>query len=145
MVRPVHIAVVAVTALALTGCGAPRLPVANSELLDSNGCFTLFVSNQSFKIDPVDVRVEIDGELVVSAYFWVGSQHTFVPFTLSLSKGAHRIHIWSTKGDAELSTEFELEDHDVGVITYWYYPKSHYEPTPRHFNFGTQKGPLLIM
>lgn len=136
--------VAAVALLLFSGCGGPELPAASSELLNPNGGFTLFVTNQSFAIDPVDVRVEIDGELVVSDYFSVGTQHTVVPFKLSLSKGKHRIRIWSTKGDAQLTTDFELEDHDVGVVTYWYYPKSHYSPTPRQFDFGTLKGPLMI-
>ncbi|MEX1230464.1 MAG: hypothetical protein WEB58_09495 [Planctomycetaceae bacterium] len=134
------------------GCSDPTipkvndraLPKANSKLLDPNGNFMLYVSNQSFEINPVDVRVTIDGELVVSDDFRVGTQHTFVPFTLSLSEERHQVHIWSEKGDAELSKEFELKDHDVGVITFWYYPKSHYTPTPPKFDFHTQKGPFAI-
>jgi len=131
--------------IVLAGCGDPELPSANNKLLDPNGGFTLYVSNQSFAIDPIDVRVEIDGELVVSDSFHVGTQHTFVPFKLSLSQGKHTIRIWSVKGKAHLSAEMELTDHDVGVVTYWYYPKSHYSPTPRKFDFRTQKGPLMIM
>jgi hypothetical protein len=144
MSKIVHVTIPAVVLLTLTGCGDPELSTASSSLPDSNGNFTLFVSNQSFEIDPVDVWVEIDGELVVSADFAVGTQHSFVPFELSLSEGKHQIRIWSKKGDAELSTEFELKDHDVGVITYWYSPRRHYEPVPKHFKFRTQKGPLLI-
>ena len=122
----------------------PMLPKASSKMLDPNGTFTLFVSNQSFAISPVDVSVEIDGELVISDYFAVGTQHSFRPFRLSLAKGKHKIKISSQQGKVELSTGFDLADQDVGVITFWYYPKSHYEPTPRHFDFEIQKGPLLI-
>lgn len=136
---------VATVLLTLGGCGDPELPKPSSKLLDPNGAFTLFVSNQSFAINPVDVRVEIDGELVISDYFPVGTQHTFIPFKLSLAEGKHRIRVWSEKGDAEKVAEFEVKDHDVGVVTYWYYPKSHYNATPRKFEFSTQKGPLLIM
>jgi len=153
MMRVIRNAIVAAL-LVLTGCadpapriassGDPELLEPSSRLLDADGGFTLFVSNQSFAIDPVDVRVEIDGELVVSDYFHVGDQHHFVPSRLSLLQGKHRIRIWSAKGEAELSTEFELKDHDVGVVTYWYYPESHYNPTPRKFDFSTQKGPLMI-
>ena len=136
--------IVATVLLTIIGCEELELPAANSKLIDPNGGFTLFVSNQSFAIDPVDILVEIDGELVVSDYFHVGTQHSFVPFTLSLSAGTHRVHIWSEKGDAEMRIQFELVEHDVGVVTYWYYPKSHYNPTRRQFNFRTQKGPLMI-
>jgi hypothetical protein len=122
----------------------PQLPAANGKLLDPNGNFTLYVSNQSFAIDPVDVRVEIDGELVVSEYFKVGSQHSFKTFRLFLSKGTHRIHIWSEKGEANLTKEFELKDYDKGVVTYFYYPDTHYSPTPRQLHFEIHKGPLMI-
>jgi hypothetical protein len=124
--------------------GDPKLPAANSKLLNPNGNFVLAISNQSFANSPVDVRVEIDGELVVSDYFKVGSQHTWAGFRLSLSKGKHRIRIWSEKGGAELAEEFEFKNHDLGVIEYWYYPESHYSPTSRHFSFRTQKSPLII-
>lgn len=145
MMRTICTAVAAVVLLPLSGCGDHKLPAVSSKLLDPDGGFTLYVSNQSFAINPVDVLIEIDGELVVSDYFRVGTQHTFVPFKLSLSKGKHWIRIWSKKGDSELSTEFDLNDHEVGVVTFWYYPKSHYNSTPRKFEFSTQKGPLMIM
>jgi hypothetical protein len=144
-VFPVFLATIIMAPLLIAAeRGDPKLPVANSKLLNPHGNFGLAVSNQSFGISPVDVRVEIDGELVVSDYFRVGSQHTWAGFGLSLSKGKHRIHIWSEKGGVELAKEFEFKDHDLGVIEYWYYPESHYSPTPRHFSFRTQKGPLVI-
>ena len=130
--------------LVLTGCADPELPEPNSRLLNANGGFFLSITNQSFAIDPVDVRVEIDGELVVSDYFHVGDQHRYVSSRLSLPPGKHRIRIWSAKGEAELSTEFELKDHDSGVVAYSYDPKPHDKPTPRKFEFRTQKGPLMI-
>lgn len=122
----------------------PQLPQATSSLLDPKGAFTLFVSNQSFAVDPVDIRVEIDGGLVVSDYFRVGTQHAFVPFQMKLTRGRHEIRIWSEKGKAELTQQFELKDHDIGVVEFWYHPDSHYDPTPRSFGFSTRKGPLLI-
>jgi ankyrin repeat protein len=122
----------------------PKLPAVRSKLLDANGNFTLYVSNASFAISPVDVRVEIDGELVVSDYFDVVDQHRVEMFRLSLSKGKHKIQIWSEKGGAQLKTEFEYKDHDLGVIEYWYYPKSHYMPTPKQFSFRIQRPPFLI-
>lgn len=129
----------------LFGCKEKPLAKPSSKMLYPNGTFTLYVSNQSFAISPVDVTVEIDDELVISDYFAVGTQHSFTPFRLSLSKGRHKIKISSQKGKAELSTEFELSDQDVGEIDFWYYPKSYYDPTPRHFDFKLQKGPLLII
>jgi hypothetical protein len=122
----------------------PPLPKVTSSLLDPKGVFTLFISNQSFAVDPVDVHVEIDGEIVVRDYFRVGTQHTFVPFQMNLTQGKHKIKIWSERGKAELTQEFDLRDQDIGVVEFWYYPDSHYDPTPRSFSFSTRKGPLLI-
>lgn len=86
--------------------------------------------------------MEIDGELVISDYFWVGNQHIYVPFKLSLSEGKHRIRIWSEKGDAEMAAAFELKDHGVGEITFWCYPERNDHPT---LQFDTKKGPLIIV
>jgi hypothetical protein len=145
-VFPVVLATIIMTPLLVAAeRGDPRLPVADSKLLNPHGNFGLAVSDQSFAISPVDVRVEIDGELVVSDYFSVGSQHTWAGFGLLLSKGKHRIHIWSEKGGATLTKEFEFKDHDLGVIEYWYYPpESSNSSTPRQFSFRTQKSPLVI-
>jgi hypothetical protein len=121
------------------------LPAANSKLLDPHGSFVLYVGNGS-EISPVDIRVEIDGELVVSDYFSGGhlADTTYAHFALSLSKGKHRIHIWSEKGNADLTKEFEAKNNNIGVIEYIYNtnPRS-YPTTPRHFNFYTRKHPLM--
>jgi hypothetical protein len=136
---------IVVLAIAPAACGLPKLPVPESRLLDPKGDFTLVVTNQSFAIDPVDVRVEIDGELVVSDYFRVGSQHTFVPFQLALGKGTHKIRVWSERGATDLVQNFDLTTEDIGVIEFWYYPKSHHPPTPQMFRFSVQKGPLRVI
>ncbi len=67
----------------------PPLPPAQSKLLDPGGNFVLYVSNQSFYIDPVDIQIWIDGECVVREYFEVGNQHNYRPFVLRLSEGTH--------------------------------------------------------
>ena len=126
------------------GCNDPTHPQATSSLLDPKGAFTLYVSNQSFAVNPVDVHVEIDGEIVVRDYFWVETQHTFVPFQMNLAQGPHKIRIWSEKEAVKLTKKFDLKDHDIGIVQFWYYDDSHYDPTPRSFSFSTQKGPLII-
>ena len=123
------------TMMVLVECDYAKLP---------NIQFTLYISNQSLAIDSVDIQVEIDGEMVVSDNFYIGSAHTFVPFELSLEQGMHKIDIWTVRGDADLSTEFELVDHDTGVIMDWYHPKSYFNSTPPKFDFLTQKGPPAI-
>ena len=124
----------AVAALA-SSCDEARLPPATSKLLDPQGHFTLLVSNQSFAISPVDIRVEIDDGTVVYERFEVGNQHRWKAFKLSLPLGKHTLRVSSAKGEAELSREFEVKGEQWAIIDYWYYPKSHYNPTPKHFGF----------
>jgi len=107
--------------------------------------FTLWVSNQSFAITPVDIQIEVDGKLVAKGLFHVETQHTIIPFGLNLRPGKHSIHIWSEKGMAEKKMEFEIQDQNVGIVEYWYYPDDHYHPTPKNFTFRIQNEPLGIM
>jgi len=131
----------------LAGCGDRQLAPPDSKLLDPNGRFTLYVSNQSYAISPVDVQVEIDGEVVVREHFHVGNQHNWKAFTLNLSAGKHRLKVSSAKGEAELPTEFEVKGEHWAVINYWYYPKGTHgaNPTPRHFSFTIKDEPIYFM
>jgi len=121
--------------VSISGCGDPKLPPVNSRLLDPQGGFTLLVSNQSFAITPVDIRIEIDGETVVHEYFEVGNQHNWKAYRLSLNPGQHTLRLSSAKGRATLLTTFTVTGKHWAVVNYWYYPKSHDNPTPKHFSF----------
>jgi hypothetical protein len=132
--------------LSLCGCEDDAISQVNSKLLDANGNFSLWVSNQSFAIKNVDITVEIDGELVISEYFNVGTQHTFKEFKLALEPGTHHINIRSNNGKAELSKTFEFRPGQNGVIDYWYTKKSKYgDPIPRKFAFAIIDGTIQIM
>ena len=123
---------------------APTKP--RRSLLDPKGAFTLVLSNQSYAISQVDIRVEIDGELVVNDDVKVEGQHSCISFKLNLPEGKHHIRIWSEKGAAELATDFEVNKNiDTALVMYWYYPESHRNPTPRSFTFSASKGPLKLM
>jgi hypothetical protein len=112
---------------------------------DENGNFALHVSSQSFAIDPVDIKIYIDDKIAVNQDFYVGTQHTYVSYRFSLSNGQHNIKIESKKGDATFEENFDIIDKHSGVVEYWYYPETYYDPTPKHFTFrfGEDK-PLLI-
>lgn len=128
--------------LAFGNCGKKTPPQGESKLLDPKGNFTLYVSNLSFAITPIDIQVDIDGEIVVHEYFDVGNQHNLKAFKLSLQLGHHRLKVSSVRGEAELSQEFEVKGVHWATIGYWYYPKSHYNPTPKHFTFNIQDKPI---
>lgn len=100
----------------------PGEPVAVLEPVTpaEDGDLVLYVSNQSFEVDPVDLEVTIDGATAVDQEFLVGSQHTWVPFGFDLPDGSHRVFVASTKGDAK----GEIEIATVGakqylVVEYW--------------------------
>lgn len=143
--------VVAGTLLMIVGChltstydNRPEPPDSNS--LDPDDRFTLYVSNQSFALSPVDIMIEIDGKVVVRENFDVGNQHIWKSFTLSLTKGKHRLKASSTKGEAELLEEFEVNGEHWAVVDFWYKPEivNGAIKTPKHFGFRISDRPFLF-
>jgi hypothetical protein len=104
--------------------------------------FVLFVSNQSFDIDPVDIGIFIDDELVVEGDFLVGSQHSWHRFDLALGPGKHTVLATSSAGDTERVDTIELPDAArYAVINFWYYPASDSEPYGPTFSFDVFEDP----
>jgi hypothetical protein len=118
---------------------------------NQNGNFILYVSNQSSAIDPVDIKIFIDGEVVVEQNFSQNGGHNWKKFQLSLSKGIHSIYAVSIKGEVKLEKEFEVKDKHWVAIDYGYFPllkpcSSNYcgEFTPRQFNFDMRDEPIYF-
>lgn len=132
--------------LLIGGCKTSEENAFKSPLLDKNGNFVLVVSNQSYAVNPVDICIKIDGILVVDDPFNVGDQHNFIPFTLKLGKGKHKISVSSGKGRASLEQEFDIVDKHWGSVFYWYYPKitGGALPTKRYFSFAVEDKPMLF-
>ena len=90
--------------------------------------FTLYVSNQSFEVDPVDIEVEVDGEVVASREFDVGdearAQHEWRQFRVELEAGEHRIAASSRRGEARLASRFEIDGPRWATLAYWSQPTS---------------------
>ena len=127
--------------LAAPGCTYSQIGVVDSNLLDPEGEFTLYVANGSSAISPVDIQVEIDGQTVVHGHFWRGRRNPTPSrrtFKLALEPGMHKLHVVSTRGEAELSKEFQVKGEHWASIVYWHYPDSHYNPTPKQFGFLIQ-------
>lgn len=117
----------------------PKLPQ------DKNGNFILNVSNQSFAINPVDIKVYIDDKVAVDQDFDVGKmfpQHNWQIFQYSLPEGRHQLCVESRKGQAKLQKEFEVKGKHWAVLNYWFYPETHYEPMPKQFSFGLSDKPV---
>ncbi|GAA3778149.1 hypothetical protein GCM10022225_77530 [Plantactinospora mayteni] len=83
----------------------------------------LWVSNQSFKDDPVIFTVAIDGIVVVAQPFEVGSQHNWILFPIKASPGRHIVDVVSDTG-VEVQEPFTLPEtgRRYAVIDYWTYP-----------------------
>ncbi|MCL4691996.1 MAG: hypothetical protein KJ060_05720 [Candidatus Hydrogenedentes bacterium] len=128
-------------------CNRVEFPPVNSTLLNPSGNFTLYVSNQSFAISPVDIKVQIDGEVVVHQNFDVGTQHNWKKFGIALPPGVHSLTATSTKGDATLEQEFTVTGEHWAVVDYWYYPEvtGGAGPTPRTLSFSIQDSPIGFM
>jgi hypothetical protein len=101
---------------------------------DSN--FVLYVSNQSFEIDPVDIAVEIDGKRVVEGDFLVEGQHSWHVFKFQLEPGQHTLRVVTDVGESEHVVTIETgEETRYGVLNFWFYGPSHYEPYGPGFSF----------
>ncbi len=111
-------------------------PSSNGLAQNKNGNLTLYVSNQSFDITPVDITVRIDGATAVSKSFEVGTQHNEEAFQFTLSNGSHKIDVSSIKGDAKLTKNFEIKGKRWAILDYWYTKKSQYNnESPKGFSF----------
>ena len=107
--------------------------------------FTLHVSNQSFNIDPVDIKISIDGEVCVDEDFFVENQHNWKMFKINLELGTHTLLAETVAGDTTLQTEFELTlDKHYGVVDFWYYPNGSIDPTPPQFSFHFSDDPFMF-
>ena len=81
----------------------------------------LYVSNQSFDIDPVRIEVFVDDLAVICQDFDVGDQHNWVLFDMELEPGTHTIRAVGNEGAAELTETFEIGGERWAVIDFWYY------------------------
>lgn len=89
-----------------------------------NGNFILFVSNQSFALDPVDIKVYIDNKLAVNRDFYCEYQHTWIKFQFNIKDGTHKLYCVSSKGGEKVDTTFIISETPFCVVEYWYYPKT---------------------
>lgn len=101
----------------LVGCNDSIPTIAQTE----NGNFILYVSNQSSFIDPVDIKVIIDGQIAVNQEFLTKGGHNWIKFQFQLEKGKHLLFASSTKGNLKQDSVFTIDSKLYGVVDYWFY------------------------
>ncbi|MHC4474511.1 MAG: serpin family protein [Planctomycetota bacterium] len=115
---------------------------------DKNGNLILYVANQSFAIDPVDIKVYIDDKLAIDREFDVGTgkrrQHNWQKFQFQLSEGAHRLRVESKKGQASFEEQFEVRDKHWAVLDYWFGGREDSPPAQKKFTFQVSDEPIYF-
>lgn len=129
--------------LALGACqNSATLSQSNRAIQPDN--FILYVSNQSFEISPVDIKILIDGKIIIDDLFEVNNQHNWREFRFYFSSGKHVLNVVSKRGEAELQSEFTVTEKHWAAVAFWFYPDTHHTPTPRQFTFIIQDTPILF-
>jgi hypothetical protein len=112
----------------------------------TEGDFHVVITNQSPHIDPVDVTVRVDDEVLVSSEFaWEGG-YLARGWSKRLSIGEHTVDVVSARGDAHLRTTFtQGAEPDWGLVEYWYYTsQDNSGPVPKHLEWSISNTPPSI-
>lgn len=123
------------------GPSASPTPAAEIRVVDQDEAdLLLWVSNQSFEDDPVEVTIAIDGVEVISEPFEVEGQHNWLLFPITAPPGKHVLTAGSDTG-AALEQRFTLPEQGLrhAVVEYWYYPD---DTEGRHFSWLIQQRPV---
>lgn len=128
---------------AITSCmsaAAGCEPNASRDLSSSTDAVTfhLWVSNQSFDIDPVDIAVFIDDRQVVCDSFDVEGQHNWILFDVELDPGTHTLRALGHDGQIELTETIDVSEERWAVLEFWFYP----EEEPERFTFSIHDRPV---
>ena len=112
-----------------------------------HGNFVLYVSNQRFEIDPVDIKVYIDGNVAVNQDFLNKGGHNWVRFEFQLGDGPHTLRAVSRRGQADMTSDFLLPSTPYAVVDF-----SGYDGLPGFtINFSSQqplfayRNPLMVL
>jgi hypothetical protein len=110
--------------------------------------FELIVLNTSATMQSVDIKVYIDGELVVEDVFINGSDMGIAyhkRYPLQLAEGAHTIEAISEIGEALLEAQFQVTQEHWAMLGYEFSPGYGYPVTPpKHFGFAFQNEPIMF-
>ena len=117
-------AVLMLVLLPIAACGSDARSAPSDTQLQtrSEGNFVLYVSDQSFALDHVDITIRIDGRVAVRDEFAVGNEHNWRQYRFQLDPGVHHLTAFSRDGRARLASTFRVKEKLNGVVDYWYSP-----------------------
>jgi hypothetical protein len=116
----------------LVGCSDIGDPIISPV---EHGNFVLYVTNQSFAVDPVDVRVYIDGQRAVDQKFASLAGHNFVRFEFQIEEGKHTLRMASSHVSDVQSADFVISSTPYAVVEFWSSQSTTFEAggDPPHF------------
>lgn len=116
---------------------------------DEQGNVTFLISNQSIGINPVDIKILIDGQVAIQGHFDVKGdqlpQHNWQKYRFQLKVGKHTILISSVKGETLLDGNFEVTGSHTVIIAYWYDPNFQRGEQTKFFTLEIRDQPARIM
>jgi hypothetical protein len=83
-----------------------------------HGNFVLYVSNQRSEVDPVDIKVYIDGNVAVNQDFLCKGGHNWVRFEFQLGNGPHTLRAVSRRGQADMTSDFLLPNTPYALVDF---------------------------
>jgi hypothetical protein len=120
---------------ALTLAAADAAPAATHLL-------TLYVANQSFDVNPVDIKVTVDGATVAAGTFYAGEGRRWRRYVVRLAAGRHVLRASTRKGAAALRREFDVAGPRWMAVAYRNVSPSRGGRTIRHFAFAIRAKPF---
>jgi hypothetical protein len=95
----------------LTLAAASATPAGNHQ-------FLLYVANQSPDVNPVDIKVTIDGRTVIDQDFYSEGDNVWWQVEMFAVAGRHVLRASTTKGAATLRREFTVTGRHWAVLMY---------------------------
>lgn len=103
---------------------------------------TLYVANQSFVVNPVDIKITIDGKVVAAGTFLAGYGRSWRRYDVRLTPGRHILRAMTRKGSAALKREFDVTGPRWAAVAYRNVSPSRGGRTVRHFAFAIRDRPF---
>ena len=103
---------------------------------------TLYVANQSFVVNPVDIKITIDGKKVAAGTFLAGEGRSWRRYVVRLAAGRHVLRALTRKGGAALKREFDVTGPRWAAVAYRNVSPSRGGRTIPYFAFAIRDRPF---